>query len=64
MTRDQLTRDQLLTTLRAIKARQAHDAEPVCDEEQDHHDADRALLEFIADAEVEQTFTSIRRWYS
>jgi len=34
------------------------------DEEDDHIDADKALLEFIGDPEVTEAFHSIRKWYS
>lgn len=50
-----MSRDQLLAKLRALRGG---------DPESDHLEADRALLEFIADPEVTVAFNAIDRWYA
>jgi hypothetical protein len=34
------------------------------DEEGDHLDADKALLKYINDPEITQTFNDIKKWYA
>lgn len=51
-----MPKERLLTVLGNIKDN--------CDGEEGHILADRALLDFIADPEIEAAFSAIRRWYS
>jgi len=61
-----MTRDELLATLQRIGARQ-HDPSLRVDggdEEDDHLEADDALLAFIDDPEITEAFAALTRWYS
>ena len=50
---------QLLERLREIASRNIE-----LSEEEDHTDADQALLDYINDAEISEAFDSIDKWYS
>jgi hypothetical protein len=50
-----MTKVELLTQLREL-----NNDEPECS----HAKADRLLIEFIDDAEVEHAFNSLTRWYA
>jgi hypothetical protein len=56
-----MTREELLTLLRALAAKADRDED---DPEDDHPAADKALLTFINDPEVTAAFDAIRKWYS
>lgn len=51
-----MTRDELLARLIEL----AKDP----DTERAHHEADRALLAFIGDPEIEAAFDAVERWYA
>ena len=38
--------------------------DPKWDEEENHHKADRFLLEYINDSEVTTLFDNIKKWYA
>lgn len=52
-----LTRDELLTLLRTL-------AEAGDNPQDDHLEADHALLCYINDPEITQAFTNLFRWYA
>lgn len=52
-----MTRDEIL-------ARLTHLATSDGDEEIDHIEADKLLLELIGDEEISAAFNAIRKWYS
>jgi hypothetical protein len=60
MTPTAMTRDELLAKLRAL----AGDDDEHTDTEQVHVDADRALLEYIADQEITDAFDEVGKWYA
>lgn len=51
-----MTKDELLTKLAECAADE--------DTEQAHLDADIALVEFIADEEVDTAYEAVRKWYA
>lgn len=53
-----MTRDELLNKLEEIAARHGDDPE------NDHWDADVALLEFIDDVEITAAYNGIHKWYA
>ncbi len=55
-TNTEMPKERLLTVLKNIKEQ--------ADGEEGHVLADRALLDFIADPEIEAAFSAISRWYS
>lgn len=50
-----MTRDELLTLLKGLDG---------SDPEEEHVQADYALLEFIDDPEITAAFTALTRWYA
>ena len=55
-----MTKEELLQKLRAIERGTPN---KYSDEEDDHKDADFALLEYINDPEITAAFDSINKWY-
>lgn len=53
-----MTKEELLQKLLDIAK------EGRCDEENDHVDADKLLLQFINDESVTAAFDSIKKWYA
>lgn len=53
-----MTRDQLLKKLIDIKQNTHGDLE------NDHADADNAILQYINDPEIEKAFDAIDKWYA
>jgi hypothetical protein len=51
-----MTKEQLLARLKEL--------ERGTDTEEDHRDADSALLEFIGDSDISAAYCEIQRWYS
>ena len=58
-----ILKSQLLARLRAIVALAGPDGWDG-DPEDNHKDADRALLEYIADNEVSDLWSRFKKWYS
>ncbi len=56
LTNTEMPKERLLTVLKNIKEQ--------ADVEEGHILADRALLDFIADPEIEAVFSAVSRWYS
>jgi len=55
--------EELKETLRAIKARE-DDPNRTTDAEDNHRDADHALLKYIDSDEVTDLFEDIEKWYA
>jgi hypothetical protein len=53
-----VTKEQLLAKLIELKADPPGDAEAI------HWEADRALLDFIDDKEIEKAFDALEKWYA
>ena len=53
-----MTRDEALLQLQAISER------PQVDEEADHWDADRILLDLIGDAEITAAWQAVDKWFA
>jgi hypothetical protein len=57
-----MTRDELYHKLKEIRKEQLQDS--WFDAEENHKEADAALLEYIDDVEITKAFEKIEKWYA